>query len=127
MKVEWLNRHLIVGPYLALCFNQNDYASVLKHLKLDSVHDFVNAGANATTHCFTNPEDDLVCVVCLKDDRNRTPIQVASLLVHEAVHVWQNYCAAIGENSPSSEFEAYSIQAISQRLFEEYVRRYEEV
>jgi hypothetical protein len=49
-----------------------------------------------------------------------TGLQVAALLVHEAVHVWQLFRESIGEHGPSKEFEAYSIQAISQRLMERY-------
>jgi hypothetical protein len=42
------------------------------------------------------------------------------MLVHEAVHVWQFHCENIGEREPSIEFEAYSIQAVSQFLMEAY-------
>jgi len=34
--------------------------------------------------------------------------------------VWQEYSSRIGETNPSSEFEAYSIQAIAQRLMTAY-------
>lgn len=42
--------------------------------------------------------------------------QYYSLLVHEAVHIFQRVCNYIGEDKPSDEFEAYCIQAISQEL-----------
>jgi hypothetical protein len=54
-----------------------------------------------------------------------TAVQIAALLVHEAVHIWQQYCADIGEKEPASEQEAYAIQSISQTLMEEYARRLE--
>lgn len=46
----------------------------------------------------------------------RAPWGVADFIVHEAVHVWQQICNIIGEDKPSKEFEAYSIQRIAFEL-----------
>lgn len=59
-------------------------------------------------------------IVQLGDTTERKPIEVYGLLLHEAVHVWQKIRKLMGEKEPSSEFEAYSIQAIAQDLFEMY-------
>lgn len=59
-------------------------------------------------------------IVQLGDTSERKPIEVYGLLLHEAVHVWQKIRKLMGEKEPSSEFEAYSIQAIAQDLFEMY-------
>lgn len=59
-------------------------------------------------------------VVQLGDTSERDLIEVYGLLLHEAVHVWQQIKGLMGEREPSSEFEAYSIQAIAQDLFEMY-------
>lgn len=59
-------------------------------------------------------------VVQLGDTSERNQIEVYGLLLHEAVHVWQKIKKLMGEREPSSEFEAYSIQAIAQDLFEMY-------
>lgn len=56
-------------------------------------------------------------VVQLGDTSERNQIEVYGLLLHEAVHVWQKIKKLMGEREPSSEFEAYSIQAIAQDLF----------
>ena len=61
--------------------------------------------------------------MCLRDWKGRNPIEVAGLLVHEAVHVWQGYCIDIGEREPGKEQEAYGIQAIAQELMAEFARR----
>lgn len=47
-------------------------------------------------------------------------LEVMLTLVHEAVHVWQNVCAIIGEDRPGRETEAYSIERISRALIEAY-------
>ncbi|MCU4389958.1 hypothetical protein LF296_11615 [Acinetobacter vivianii] len=59
-------------------------------------------------------------VVQLGDTSDRDLIEVYGLLLHEAVHLWQQVRVLMGEREPSSEFEAYSIQAIAQDLFEMY-------
>ncbi|HCW3748771.1 TPA: hypothetical protein OXK62_003309 [Acinetobacter baumannii] len=64
--------------------------------------------------------DGAYAIVQLGDTSERKPIEVYGLLLHEAVHVWQKIRKLMGEKEPSSEFEAYSIQAIAQDLFEMY-------
>ncbi|MDC4442181.1 hypothetical protein OHV35_01985 [Acinetobacter baumannii] len=54
----------------------------------------------------------------LFEDMDKDQIQVYGLLLHEAVHIWQIVKRRMGEREPSVEFEAYSIQAIAQDLFE---------
>jgi len=49
--------------------------------------------------------------------------EIASLLVHEATHIKQKVMEEIGEDSPSKEFEAYSMQFISCSLFKQYAER----
>lgn len=48
------------------------------------------------------------------------PRIVADLLIHEATHIWQDIREGIGEEKPSSEFEAYAMQNISAELFAAY-------
>ncbi|HID0922158.1 TPA: hypothetical protein ACXEMB_003562 [Acinetobacter baumannii] len=62
--------------------------------------------------------DGSYAVVQLGDTSERKLIEIYGLLLHEAVHVWQKVRKLMGEKEPSSEFEAYSIQAIAQDLFE---------
>ena len=62
----------------------------------------------------------MVCVDAL-DGRNG--VEVAGMLVHEAVHIWQEWCDHYGETNPGREQEAYAIQAISQELMAEFARR----
>lgn len=76
-----------------------------------------NEGAAAQVNFYS---DGAYAVVQLGDTSERKLIEIYGLLLHEAVHVWQKVKKLMGEKEPSSEFEAYSIQAIAQDLFEMY-------
>lgn len=121
----WLGRSLVVGPYLCLCTTAKDYHAVMDYLKVPAHQrgPWVGKRADATTHLLENQDHGLAAVVCLGDVSQRSPIDVAALLVHEAVHVWQAFCEHIGEKPPSDEFEAYSIQALSRELMAAYANK----
>lgn len=59
------------------------------------------------------------CVVTVREgaERDHSLTEIAGILVHEAAHVWQEVRLAMGEKSPSIEFEAYSMQVIFQELY----------
>lgn len=56
-------------------------------------------------------------IVQLGECDNRSIHQIHGLLLHEAVHIWQRLRTVMGEDEPSKEFEAYSVQRIAQDLF----------
>lgn len=56
-----------------------------------------------------------------KSEERQTRVEIAGLLCHEATHVWQEVRRAIGEREPSIEFEAYSVQAIFQSLYQAWL------
>lgn len=127
MKVKdlFLPRTLIYGHYLVLCTQEKMFHDLLNYIDLPKGGwpKWVNTGANATTHTIDH-DGKSICVVCLpKPPEGVTNIQVAGVLVHEAVHVWQRNMDSIGEDNPSAEFEAYSIQMIAQNLMEAYVEQ----
>jgi hypothetical protein len=77
-------------------------------------------GAGAVTHFFDGIEDSAdVAIVCIEKKAERSDVLTHVYLTHEAVHVWQQIRELLGEFS-SIEFEAYSIQAITQNLIEAY-------
>lgn len=128
-KRGWADRVLVRAPgYLALCVTQKHFERVLEHLNVSHSERpaFVSKTADATTHFFTNPTNGgTVAVVCLGKHEGYSPIDVAALLVHEAVHVWQDAVKTLGEKEPSVEFEAYSIQEISHQLMRLYVEAFD--
>lgn len=121
---KWLDRHRIAapGPFLTLCLSEAEFRQAIAPLKAPVVPKWLTS--HATTHVFTHDAGKApVCVVCLGSTKGRSPIEIAGLLVHEAVHVWQEHCQHIGERVPGAEQEAYAIQTIAQELMAEYARR----
>lgn len=120
--MRWLDRELVTGPYLGLATTEVQFHKAMRHCKVarENWPAWVSEGADATTHTFANKDGNTACMVCIRPREGHTPIKIAAILVHEAVHVWQEHCERIGERNPSPEFEAYSIQAISQRLMQAY-------
>lgn len=120
----WLDRRIgRAGPYLALCLSQGEFREAMKQLKAPMIPHWVSPGANATMHSLEHEESGLCCIVCMDGHQGRDPIEVAGMLVHEATHVWQQWCDGIGESEPGREQEAYAIQCIAQELMAEFARR----
>lgn len=121
-KTLWHERSLIDGPYVTLVFTPKQFHQALKNSgipKADRGDWMGSEHANATVTTFTH-EGKLICVVALRVEPGVEKLFVQGVLIHEAVHIWQNFRRHIGEEAPSDEFEAYSIQSISQRLLDAY-------
>lgn len=125
MKPTWLDRRVAApGPYLTLVMSQDEFDAALRHFKMPLGTPYLlNARADATVHFFDNRSGDSVAVVALGDTTGRSSVEIAGLLVHEAVHIWQTHRESIGETHPGREQEAYAVQGIAQELMAEYARR----
>lgn len=125
MKTKWLDRRIAApGPYLALCLSEVEYLAAMRHCRIMNPPDWmVNDHTQARAHFLSTPKNEQAAIVCMRHWQGRDPIEVAGLLVHEAVHIWQEYAGWIGERFPGAEQEAYAIQAISQELMAEFARR----
>ena len=123
-KVKWLDRRIgAPGPYLCLCLSEGEYLKALSDLDLKPVCDWIkNEHASATVHHVCSPQGN-AAIVCMRGWENCDPIEVAGLLIHESVHIWQEWCEYYGEANPGCEQEAYAIQALSQELMAEFARR----
>lgn len=98
----------------ALVLNQKQFKKAMKALGVkDKGAHFLDRGADAQVTWFENGKKQ---IVQLGNTEGIDPIAVVGLLAHESVHVWQSIQNYIGEDSPSREFEAYSIQRILQDL-----------
>jgi len=124
MKAVWTDPALVISPYrVALCLTEKQYVEELRALEIPKKlrSPFVLEGCGATTHTFDNLSGNpSVILVCLKGDPRQTLNQVHALIVHEATHVWQWVKKMLGEDEPSKEFEAYSLQSITRGLFDAY-------
>lgn len=121
---KWLDRRIAApGPYLTLCLSEAEYEAAMAHLKCCPRVDWIKTPqASATAH-YVETSGELACIICMRDWEDRNPIEVAGLLVHEAVHVWQEYCAHIGETQPGREQEAYAVQSVAQELLAAFAER----
>lgn len=125
---EWLDRSLFISSHcFTLCTNERQYKKILKQLNIPKSERppfMLNWHSNAAAHHFENCKDmKASVVVCLGSTEGRDLIQIYTLLVHEAVHIWQKIRQIYGEHTPSPELEAYAIQNLSQQLMYEYERQ----
>jgi hypothetical protein len=119
---HWLDRELITSPiYYCLITTEALWKKELKRLGISNDHEPILNGADATTHFLEKDGREIAIVTMF--NRKMDLLQAHALLAHEAVHIWQEIKKNIGEDFPSAEFEAYSIQRLSQNLFYEYKRQ----
>jgi len=124
MKPKWLDRRISApGPYLCLCLSNAEYLATMRKMRVKQFGEWIKSPqADATAHYFENT-DGVTVVVCLTNYHLRSGVEIAGLLIHEAVHAWQVWCDFYGEEKPAREQEAYAIQSIAQELMAEYARR----
>jgi hypothetical protein len=129
LQTRWLDRRIAApGPYLTLCLHEHEFREVLRKLRAPDPGPWIaTPHSQATVHYLQNDRKQTTCVVCMNDWQGRPAVEVAGLLVHEAVHIWQQYCCDIGERNPGDEQEAYAVQSIAQELLAEFARRMEAV
>jgi hypothetical protein len=107
--------------------SQAEFDEALKDIDLpDYKEAYIPNGWPACTHTFDNVKGSIACIVAFDLERaaQEDPIDVAALLVHEAVHVWQHNESNAGKlGCFGDEGEAYAIQNISTRLMAAYVEK----
>lgn len=77
-------------------------------------------GKEATTHVFSRGNNWYVIVTISSQADKVDPAMAAMLLVHEASHVCDFFMQHIGEDTPSKEFKAYTLQRIAGELIAAY-------
>ena len=122
--LRWLGRDTVRAPCFTLCLSEAEFLAAAKHCVVHHPGEWIDVdGQKAVTHTWER-RGSLTCIICVHpDSMGADPIEVAESLVHEAVHVFQRLCDSIGEDSPSREFQAYSIERIAGELMREFARR----
>lgn len=126
-KDLWLDRNLLTGGYLAFVTSQEEFEQALKDIDCTDCNEaFLPKGWPACTRHFDNVNGSTAFIVAFSMEAaaKEDPIDVAALLVHEAVHVWQGTERTAGKlGCFGDEGEAYSIQNISTRLMTAYAEK----
>ena len=123
MKVKWLDRTLINGPFICLCKTSEELQKVYEQFNIDySASDFPSEGSAHTLH-FEAECNEPCTVVSIGEVGTRNEAEIGAMLTHEASHVLDVFFQYIGEKEPSSEFKAYSLQAITEKLLTDYKRK----
>ena len=125
MKLKWLDRGLVYAPRMVLCLSEQEYLQAVKLYRVGYPHPWILHGQAAAVHTWER-DGMSACAVCLNPPEEFDSINVACSIVHEAVHIFQRLCEQLGETHPSKEFQAYSIERITETLMREYARRLKE-
>ena len=122
--MKYCDRGLFYSPvYFGLCLSEKKFKKELKRLNIPKHEypDFLRTGAFANVHTLVKDSTGgVTCIICMRKNKKESIEHIYAALAHEAVHIWQKIRENIGENFPSFEFEAYSIQNICRELFEAY-------
>lgn len=123
-KVQWIDRELLRSPmYYCLCTTEKEYLGELARLNVKYPDKWVKEISGARTHFLDNDKGSTCAIVCLPLKEDHTILEHEALLVHEAVHIFQEICDTWGEKKPSPEFEAYSIQRITLNLLHQFHKK----
>ncbi len=114
-----------VGLVVALFTKRDHYKQAMGEIGIreENWHAWPDAGGAWVAHYVDGekcPGKHIVC--CLGDTAGMDGIDIASILCHEAVHVYQCYMDHVGERRPADEQSAYAIQSIAETLMREFVR-----
>lgn len=119
---RWLNPTLLTCDHVGICFNEREFHRELRRMKVPAHQwsSWLTEGALATTHHLTSEKGNRASIVCTPIRKDWEGVEVAALLVHEAMHVLQEHFDYIGETAVGRETQAYAIQNISARLMAAY-------
>jgi len=117
-RVVWIDRGW-QPVYIGFCPSEKAWKHAMKRMGMPN-EPYPTTDGRVTSFM---REGKCSCIMTLGDgcEKRVNPVQIAAVIAHEAVHVKQEICRHIGEESPSIEFEAYAVQAIFQGLYQAWL------
>ncbi|ASY62523.1 hypothetical protein SJ05684_c10660 [Sinorhizobium sojae CCBAU 05684] len=106
--------------YFGFCPSEKAWKKEVKRLGHIDAEYPTNAGTCTVFHETKGWGECILVTIADGAESERNMLEIVGLLVHEATHVWQYILKHMGEKSPSAEFEAYSMQAISMALVQAF-------
>lgn len=116
-RVVWCDKGWMSLCY-GFCPNEKAWNYEMKRLGIKPLPPYPTS--DAAVHHFENAGEHRACVIVTMTAEAKTGTEKVGMLVHEAMHVWRAMKEEIGETHPSSEFEAYSMQCVTQSLIEAF-------
>lgn len=105
---------------LRLCVGVDELTECLLTIGQEPSSDYIHAQAYAAS--WVDNKRNFHGIVYLNSELKGKRL-IRSVLIHEAVHVFQAYCDAINEADPSVEFQAYAVESIAGGLMGLYRKR----
>lgn len=117
-KVIWLDRGW-QPTFIGFCPSRKAWRREMRRLGTQGEKP-PTASGNTTT--FESKGKTAIIVWLIEGvEQRHSRLEIAGLLCHEATHVWQQVRQSMAEREPSIEFEAYSMQAIFQGLYQAWL------
>lgn len=112
-KVVWIDKGWL-PVYIGFCPSRKAWDREMKRMSID---DSPYPGSDGCTTRLENGSGKTCIIVCINErlDADSCRHGIAGLIVHECMHAWRYILLAIGEDTPSCEFEAYAMQSITQQ------------
>lgn len=106
---------LDIGPYPIKAYytpTKKSWHRLLKKLGLTDEPYPIDDSAGKCC-IYKNPKNgDPICIIVIAPPGDHELHSMLGVIAHECMHVWQEVRARIGEEFPSIEFEAYTIQSL---------------
>lgn len=120
-KTIWINRGW-QPVYLGFCPSEKAWNDTLKEYKIKEEPYPTSHGR--CTYLVNNISGDEVILLTINPKDTTSPLEIVGLIIHESVHAFDFICESIGEEKPSTELKAYSVQAIAQEMINAYNKCY---
>jgi hypothetical protein len=122
-KTIWINKGW-QPIHLGFCPSKKAWDTTLREFKITDEPYPTNHGRCTHLVNAISGEEVILITVNLKEDTSA--LEIVGLIVHESVHAFDYICESIGEDKPSTEFKAYSIQAIAQEMINAFTACYKD-